>query len=218
MYFFHHINCSHPSVKTQLRCQTITIITKQKRGCRKGTHRMTSGEKKSKKMSESMSKGFHHTVCAEWSRRQEVPGSIPGAHKKLNSCPSGMGINLKNNPLTARSRKLFSQLGDFENQIQKTKQKGIGDGDDVSRKIPKRKEFRRGSSERRPDDASRQTGGGVSPGSFPGVFRFFFFGPIQSISVVPLRSIERDLQRVHFWPFGSTIFWHKTTKQQSKAP
>ena len=122
----------------------ISPVSEKKRGCRKGTHRMTSGEKKSKKMSESMSKGFHHTVCAEWSRRQEVSGSIPGAHKKLNSCPSGMGINLKNNPLTARLIELFHQPSDFKNQIQKTKQKGIGGGDDVSKQIPKQKGFRRG--------------------------------------------------------------------------
>ena len=191
------------------------------RECREENKHKTrlSQEHSPEKMRESVSKGW------QWSRRQEVPGSIPGAHKKLNSCPSGTGIDLKNDPLTARLIELFHQPSDFKNQIQKTKQKGIGDGDDVSRKIPKQKGFRRGvrkrSSERRPDDASRQTGEflqGVSPGSFPGVFRFFFFGPIQSISVVLLRSIERDLQRVCFWPFGSTIFWHKTTKQQSKAP
>ena len=82
------------------------------------------------------------------------------AHKKLNSCPSGTGIDPDKNLLAARLIKLFHQPSNFKNQIQKPKQKGIGDGDGVSRKIPKQKEFRRGVRREDPmAQAGRRPGG-----------------------------------------------------------
>ena len=64
----------------------------KKRGCRKSTHRAFCP---AEKVRESVSKGVHHTICVEWSRRQEVPGSIPGAQKNWTPVPQGWGLTLR---------------------------------------------------------------------------------------------------------------------------